>query len=332
MLEDRRANAYASQVASALIAAGAPPSMINRDVQLMLRSLGKIEPITLSYFHEIQTLGPEGRVETKGDGSPVTEADTKAERAVRDMIDKHRPMDGFLGEEFGEKPAAPALHSRRWVLDPVDGTMAFAHAIPTWASMIALQSTQWDPQLGRVTQTEMSAVAMPENKLLWLAVKGHGAWRVEWSRTGQISARRIHVNNNMDLGQGAVCLSSLSSLSREGRAGTIFNIRDRAQQIRLLGNCWSHLLVAEGAATVAVGSDLAPTYDVIPLMHIVEEAGGKSSPVAGMETGPVGADGSRPRVTLLSANPTLFKVLEAEIIAGEAARLRGLAPSAKVME
>src|ERR1043165_1822225 len=50
---------------------------------------------------------------------PVTEADKNAEKAIRAIIEKERPDDGILGEEFGEKKTANGL---RWVLDPVDGT------------------------------------------------------------------------------------------------------------------------------------------------------------------------------------------------------------------
>ena len=53
---------------------------------------------------------------------PVTEADKNAEKAIRAIIERERPEDGILGEEFGEKKGTNGL---RWVLDPVDGTRAF---------------------------------------------------------------------------------------------------------------------------------------------------------------------------------------------------------------
>ena len=67
---------------------------------------------------------------------PVTEADKGAERAIRAIIERDRPDDGILGEEYGEKPGKNGL---RWVLDPVDGTRAFITGRHEWGSLIALE-------------------------------------------------------------------------------------------------------------------------------------------------------------------------------------------------
>ncbi|MBC7673042.1 MAG: hypothetical protein H7247_11530, partial [Polaromonas sp.] len=58
-------------------------------------------------------------VETKLDGSPVSDADRGAEQAARDWVRRYFPEDGFLGEEFGEERAGAR---RRWIIDPIDGT------------------------------------------------------------------------------------------------------------------------------------------------------------------------------------------------------------------
>jgi fructose-1,6-bisphosphatase/inositol monophosphatase family enzyme len=70
---------------------------------------------------------------------PVTEADKGAERAIRAIIDRERPQDAILGEEFGEKPAGLSADKWRWVLDPVDGTRAFITGRHEWGSLIALE-------------------------------------------------------------------------------------------------------------------------------------------------------------------------------------------------
>ena len=61
-------------------------------------------------------------VETKGDGSPVTEADRSAERAIRAVLRAATPEIGILGEEYGEE--AGASGGRRWIVDPIDGRTA----------------------------------------------------------------------------------------------------------------------------------------------------------------------------------------------------------------
>ena len=79
---------------------------------------------------------------------PVTEADKGGERAIRAIIDRDRPDDGVLGEEYGEKPGRNGL---RWVLDPVDGTRAFISGRHEWGSLIALEQSDV-PVLGILDQ------------------------------------------------------------------------------------------------------------------------------------------------------------------------------------
>src|SRR6516164_7114737 len=67
---------------------------------------------------------------------PVTAADKGAEKAMRAIIERERPNDGILGEEFDEKPSS---NGWRWVLDPVDGTRAFITGRHEWGSLIALE-------------------------------------------------------------------------------------------------------------------------------------------------------------------------------------------------
>src|SRR6266702_529887 len=78
------------------------------------------------------------RVDAKPDLSPVSDADTAVERALRGTLARARPRDGVLGEEFGvtEAPAGPG--SRQWVIDPIDGTKNFIRGVPIWGTLIAL--------------------------------------------------------------------------------------------------------------------------------------------------------------------------------------------------
>jgi histidinol phosphatase-like enzyme (inositol monophosphatase family) len=73
-------------------------------------------------------------VETKSDGSPVTEADLAAERAIRGHLRAAFPDFSVLGEEFGEEGG----DGPRWIVDPIDGTLAFSRGIPLFATLIAL--------------------------------------------------------------------------------------------------------------------------------------------------------------------------------------------------
>ena len=82
---------------------------------------------------------------------PVTEADKGAERAIRAIIERDRPQDAILGEEYGEKPAGLSANKWRWVLDPVDGTRGFITGRHEWGSLIALEHDEV-PVLGILDQ------------------------------------------------------------------------------------------------------------------------------------------------------------------------------------
>ena len=99
--------------------------------------------------------------ETKADASPVTEADRAVEHLLRDALAELRPDDGVLGEEFGGQGAG----DRTWILDPIDGTGAFARRDPNWRIQIALDSG------GEIV---VAVVDAPALGVRWWAATGTG--------------------------------------------------------------------------------------------------------------------------------------------------------------
>jgi len=77
-----------------------------------------------------------GEPDMKGEVDPVTQADREAEAVIVDLITRHRPQDGIIAEEGSE---AAAGSGRRWVIDPLDGTVNFVHGVPQCAVSIALE-------------------------------------------------------------------------------------------------------------------------------------------------------------------------------------------------
>jgi myo-inositol-1(or 4)-monophosphatase len=76
-----------------------------------------------------------GASERKGLATDVvTEADRRAEAAMVALLQAERPADGIVGEEG----TAVAGDGRRWLLDPVDGTLNFSLGAPVWCSAVAL--------------------------------------------------------------------------------------------------------------------------------------------------------------------------------------------------
>ncbi len=85
-------------------------------------------------FGEVENL----QVSLKGPADFVSAADLKAEKTLRQELAKARPSYGFLLEESGAIPGKPG-ESRRWIVDPLDGTTNFLHGLPHFAISIALE-------------------------------------------------------------------------------------------------------------------------------------------------------------------------------------------------
>src|SRR5437588_12683024 len=103
----------------------APVSLPADDLALALELADMADAITLSRFR-----AEDLEVATKPDSSPVTEADTAVERALRQRLAAARPDDAIVGEEFGE--SGSEREGRRWIVDPIDATMSYIRGIPTW--------------------------------------------------------------------------------------------------------------------------------------------------------------------------------------------------------
>lgn len=118
------------------------------------RSLGKD-------FLEVENL----QVSSKGAGDFVSRADITAEKTIRDMLMEARPNYGWLGEE--SEPVEGKDPTRRWIVDPLDGTTNFLHGMPHWSISIALEHK------GEI----VSAVVFdPSKDEMFVAEKGQGAW------------------------------------------------------------------------------------------------------------------------------------------------------------
>jgi histidinol-phosphatase len=115
------------------------------------------------------------RHDLKPDGSPVSEADVAVERAVLDVLGRERPGDGILSEESGG--VARGAVRRRWLIDPIDGTVVFLAGGTGWGSHVALE-IDGEIVLGVITR--------PTEGRSWWAAMGQGAWTS--------SGTRLHVS------------------------------------------------------------------------------------------------------------------------------------------
>jgi histidinol-phosphatase len=213
------------------------------------------------------------RVEAKPDLTPVSDADTAVEHALRATLARTRPRDGVLGEEFGVTEAAAGPGSRQWVIDPIDGTANFVRGVPIWATLIALMEGD-EPVVGLV-----SAPALGRR---WWAAVGHGAYAGRHTA----AATRIAVSGVRRLADASFCYSSLTGWEQNGRLGAVLDIMRGTWRNRAYGDFYGHMLVAEGAVDIMVEPELS-LWDVAALVPIVTEAGGAFTDLDGRR-GPAG--------------------------------------------
>jgi len=233
------------------------------DLALALRMADAADAVALPRFRARDL-----RVETKPDRTPVTDADREAEAAMLALLASERPADAVLAEESGE---APGSTGRRWILDPIDGTRQYLRGVPVWASLVALHEAG-EPRVG--------VVSAPALGRRWWATAGGGAYGRE---TGDADPRRLRVSAVDAIDDAFLAHAEPAAwLSRGGEAALrrFEALAVRCWQARGFGDFWAHMLVAEGAADIAV--EPGPTlWDLAAPALIVAEAGGRFSSLEG---------------------------------------------------
>jgi histidinol-phosphatase len=209
------------------------------------------------------------RIDTKSDTTPVTDADRAAEEAIRRMLARARPRDAVVGEELGSE----GWGSRRWVIDPIDGTKSYLRGVPVWATLIALMVDD---------DVVAGVVSAPALGRRWWAARGTGAW------TGKslAAATRCHVSAIDSLDQASLSYSSLAGWDETGRLEAFLHLMLACSRTRAYGDFWSYMLLADGAVDIATEPALA-LHDMAAPAVIVEEAGGRFTDFNG-KPGPLG--------------------------------------------
>jgi histidinol-phosphatase len=204
-------------------------------------------------------------VRAKPDLTPVSDADTAAERAIRDVLSDARPEDAVSGEEYGTEGAG----SRRWVIDPIDGTKNYVRNVPVWATLIALLDG---------TEPVVGVVSAPALARRWWAARGAGAW----TSVAGGEAHRMAVSGVTSLADASLSYSSLSGWETLGLRGAFLALTDQVWRSRAYGDFWSYMLVAEGAVDLAAEPELS-LWDMAALAPIVTEAGGRFTGLDGID-------------------------------------------------
>ena len=260
-------------------------------VQVIIDAARKTARPMLRDFGEVAEL----QVSRKGPGDFVTAADLKAEQTLRELLLKARPGYGFLGEEGGLIEGTDKTHT--WIVDPIDGTTNFMHAIPHFAISVALERKAPDGSSEIVAGVIYNPVL---NELFW-AEKGKGAY---------LNDKRIRVSGRKDMSQ-SLFSTGLPFIGKTGHGQAVKDIHavgQRTAGIRRLGAATLDLAwVAAGRYDGFWERGLNP-WDVAAGVLLVTEAGGTVTAVD--------PDGDpRTGAQIVAANPEvhpqLRKILQA---------------------
>lgn len=198
----------------------------------------------------------------KADGSPVTDADRRAEELLRNRISEACPRDGILGEEFG---TVDGDSGRAWTVDPIDGTASFIHGVPLYGVLIGLLDGD---------EAVLGVIHFPALDETVAAVRGGGCgW---WQRGVDRSPARVRQTAALD--QALVLCTDFSRLEAPGAA--LERLARNAGRLRTWGDCYGHALVATGRAEAMIDPRMSP-WDSAPLLPVVEEAGGRFTTLGG---------------------------------------------------
>ena len=238
-------------------------------------------------------------VRTKPDGTEVTDADLAAEQSMRAILTQVCPHEAILGEEFGGFDALGA--ERCWILDPIDGTQAFALGLPTFGVLIAYVE-RGEPLLGMMS--------FPALDYDIFAARGLGC---VMRRHGTNSTSELRTSQTTDLASANVAATGLAGSSTIVEAGlNLANIVKTARRFRFVGDCVQHGLVCTGRLDAAIDLVAAP-WDVAAVIVCIEEAGGTVSDAKGGRSGLLEA-GS----LVSAATPALASALVSALSAAQA--------------
>ncbi len=189
-----------------------------------------------------------------GDFDPVTAADRAAEAAMRTLIKRTFPEHGILGEEFGAERADAEYV---WVLDPIDGTKSFICGLPAWGTLIAL-TRRGQPIYGMMHQPFTREHFVGDGKAA--------------SYRGPAGDRTLRTRPCAALGE-AVLMTTSPLLMQDADRQCFMRVEQAVRLSRYGGDCYAYCVLAAGHIDLVIETELKP-YDVLPLIPIIEGAGG----------------------------------------------------------
>jgi myo-inositol-1(or 4)-monophosphatase len=252
------------------------------NLNVMIKAARRAARGLLRDFGEVENL----QVAAKAPGDFVSRADHRSEEVIREELTGARPNYGWLGEESAEVKGADP--TRRWIVDPLDGTTNFLHGLPHWAVSIALEHK------GEVVA---GVVYDPAKDELFAAEKGAGAY---------LNDRRLRVSGRRDMLE----MIFATGIPFGGSPNLLQTLRELAALTPRTAGIRRFGAAALDLAYVAAGRydgfwelGLHP-WDMAAGMLLVREAGGFVGPLA--EGGDIYGDGG-----IVAASANSFEALTA---------------------
>ena len=209
------------------------------------------DKIAMNYFRSREL-----KVEHKPDDSPVTQGDKEVEAALSKIV-----IEEFGDSYIGEEGTKTANSTRRWLVDPIDGTKNFLRGYPVWGCLISLKDGD------KVVAACVSAPALGRR---WWAIKNGGAF----TRDVDGSERKINVSEVAKLSDSFLLHNSLITWDKANATDKLLNLLRKTWRQRHVGDFLAFLYVAEGIADGCFDSFPA-LWDIEAPQLIVEEAGGE---------------------------------------------------------
>ena len=198
-------------------------------------------------------------VSKKADNTDVTPADVEVEELIRSLIGARFPGDGVTGEEL---PDTPGTTGRRWVIDPIDGTSAFALRIPMFNVLLAVEDDEG---------SAVSVISYPMSQDLIYAGRGRGCWH----QVNDGPPERITVSDAGHARGAWVEMVNPATWSEELLVAL-------HREVLLLPSMKGMRDVACGRADALIIAGMPMDYeDIAPIPLIFGEAGGRVSDLAG---------------------------------------------------
>jgi myo-inositol-1(or 4)-monophosphatase len=232
---------------------------LSSDLELAERAARAGGEVLMSYYGR----APQG-LDTKSSVTDlVSDADREAERAIRELLERERPGDGLVAEEGSR---AEAESGRRWLVDPLDGTVNFLYGFPVWAVSVALEDADG---------LAAGVVHAPVNAETFCAARGAGAWVAE-------SGQPLRVRRCRELARAMVATGfSYEPARRAQQAEVARELLPRARDIRRAGAAALDLVwLAAGRLDAFYESGLK-RWDWAAGHLAIEEAGGAIAWVEG---------------------------------------------------